>query len=300
MAVFTGFSQDHLDLYGTMDAYFLAKLELFESLMRSPKINKAAVINLDDPKGEKIADLIGDKAVKITVGRSEKSDFKIKKTETLNGLTRIGFQYQGQEFQLETFLRGDFNITNTALAAACAIYQGFSPDEIQKGLNRVSGINGRFETVLMDPFQVIVDYAHTPDSLEKILKECRKLTEGKVFCVFGCAGDRDREKRPIMGGISAELADFSIITSDDTYTENPEQIADAVEQGFIRLGITRYDKIPDRREALKKALQMMSPGDLLLAAGMGHEKTRITKEGPVPYNERETLESLLRELNLVK
>lgn len=298
-AIFTSFSRDHLDLYGTMERYFDAKLEFFRFLNRSDKSRRLAVVNIDDPKGEEVCRVVESPVRLIRVGRSEKADYRIKGTLEREGMLEISLLKGEQEYLLKSWLRGEFNVTNITLAFAAALENGVPYEQINSSLAEIRGVEGRFEVVAMKPFQVIVDYAHTPDSLRNILNESRQLCSGKIRLVFGCTGDRDRDKREIMGEIAAELADYSIISNDDTYTEEPQAIANQVEQGFITAGSKRgddYEVILDRKDAIGAAIRGALPGDLVLLAGMGHEKVQILNEGKVPHNDRETALQVLASL----
>ncbi len=295
--IFTSFSRDHLDLYGTMEKYFEAKLDFFRSLNDSQKKNKFAVINIDDPRGIKAAGILDESVRVITAGRSGDAVVMIKSFNIDNSGIRITLGKDNDEFEVQSGLRGEFNVTNITLAVAAALEFGIGIDDIKERLKSFTGIPGRFEVVVENPFTVIVDYAHTPQSLRIILEEGRKLTGKRVILVFGCTGERDREKRPVMGEVASELSDYTIITNDDTYGESPEKIASSVEEGFKKSSKvinSDYSVILDRKQAIVKALNLAGNGDVIILAGMGHEKYQILAHGPVPHNDSETVLQYLK------
>jgi UDP-N-acetylmuramoyl-L-alanyl-D-glutamate--2,6-diaminopimelate ligase len=301
--IFTNFSRDHLDLYGTMENYFQAKLDFFRALNASAKNDKFAIINIDDPKGREVVPVL-DRTVKtVKVGTDKDADFLITGSKATGNGLEFSVLYGGIEYEFGTKMRGLFNITNMSLAAAAALELGIDPGVIRNELERCSGIEGRFEIIIDRPFTVIVDYAHTPDSLEKILKEARLISKGKVISVFGCTGDRDREKRGIMGGISALNADFTVITNDDTYTEDEISIAMSVEKGLTdenRKSGQDYRIIYDRYSAIREAMSIAHSGDVIIIAGMGHEKHQILNNATVAYNDKETVLRIAGELSILK
>lgn len=301
IGIFTSFSRDHLDLYGTMEKYFDAKLDFFRNLNKSNKSNKLAIINIDDPKGNDICKTL-DSSVKIVkVGKDKKADYQICNSQPAGSKAEIKINNKKNNFIIETYLKGNFNITNVTLAVACALELGIELNQIQKVLDEIKGIEGRFEIVIENPYKVIVDYAHTPESLMNILKEARKLTTNKIILVFGCTGDRDKQKRSIMGNIAADYADYSIITNDDTYTESPQEIAKQLEKGFIEKNKhlnQNYEIILDRKSAICKAMKKANQNDVVLLAGMGHEKVQILNQGPVAHNDKEEALKAVRSLSL--
>ncbi|MEK7818028.1 MAG: cyanophycin synthetase, partial [Actinomycetota bacterium] len=180
-------------------------------------------------------------------------------------------------------------------AAACAHTLGIDTGVIAAGLGGLESVPGRFEPIATEaPFNVVVDYAHNVDGLQKVMKAAVGLTEGKLILVFGCPGDRDRDKRPQMGLVAGSKADISVLTTDDCYSEEPEQILDEVEPGLRESG-GRYLRISDRRRAIEAALAEAGPGDLVLIAGKGHETTQLMPSGPVPFSDSETVRELLRD-----
>ena len=288
IGVFTSFSRDHLALYGTMDKYFEAKLDFFRMLNSSSKKNKIAVINIDDPKGEKISSAIDDSVKIVRVGSRAKSDYYIKNFKINDNGIIINLKIKNKPFILKSPMKGEFNVMNIALATAAAIELGLDMVRIQKKLSTFDGVKGRFQIILQKPFTIIIDYAHTPDSLQKILYEAKKMSINRVISVFGCTGERDKDKRSIMGEIAAKMCDFSYITNDDTYQEDPQSIAFDVEKGFNKAGKKidiDYKIILNRKSAIKKAIKEAKKGDVIVIAGMGHEKVQILANGPVEHND---------------
>ncbi len=283
--IFTSFSRDHLDLYGSMECYFEAKLDFFRALNRSSKPNKKAFINMDDPKGCDVLSIIDSTVTPFKISTTDSSaDYYVSKWYYNNAQMVLDIKTPAGQMSFRVRLYGEVNVTNCALAIATSLERGISSEQVQQALDSFSGVVGRFEMVLENPFMAMVDYAHTPDSLKKLLQEARKLSRGKVILVFGCTGNRDQEKRPIMGGIACNLADRVFITNDDTYTENPEAIVAMIIEGVIS---SNYQVVYDRKEAIRLALSEATAGDIVLLAGMGHEKVQILPERKVPHNDRE-------------
>jgi UDP-N-acetylmuramoyl-L-alanyl-D-glutamate--2,6-diaminopimelate ligase len=265
---FTNLTQDHLDLHGTMEDYFEAKRRLFVEGERP-----AAAINLGDPWGRRLAE---DRPDALTYGFAEDA---MLRPEALAGI--------------DLKLRGRFNVENALAAMASARLLGIDDAVIARGIEALDGVPGRFETVDEgQPFTVIVDYAHTPDSLENVLSTARELDAGRVICVFGCGGDRDREKRPIMGRIAGELAEIAIVTSDNPRSEDPRAIIEEIVAGTDG----ELEVVPDRREAIARAIEKASPGDIVLIAGKGHEQGQQFRDRTVPFDDREVAREALRRL----
>jgi UDP-N-acetylmuramoyl-L-alanyl-D-glutamate--2,6-diaminopimelate ligase len=265
--VFTNLSQDHLDFHGTMERYFEAKRRLF--LEERPP----AAINVGDPWGRRLA---VDRPDALTFGLD--SDAEIG-PDALDGV--------------DLKLRGSFNVENALGALAAGRLLGIGDDAIARGLESVRAVPGRFESVDEgQPFDVVVDYSHTPASLENVLRAARELAQARVLCVFGCGGDRDREKRPQMGRIASELADVAIVTSDNPRTEDPLAIVDEVLAGATR----EVEVEPDRRAAIERAVEEAREGDVVVIAGRGHEPMQETAVGKVPFDDREVAREALRRL----
>ncbi len=284
---FTNLSQDHLDFHETMEKYFAAKRSLFLIGDETP-----AAINIDDAYGRRLAaDLraLGQEQV-LTFGRAPDADLRPDEIELGAEGTRIRLG----KLELRSPLRGAFNAENLLTAAAVSRLLGIEDDQIAAGVAALKGVPGRFEAVDQDqPFTVVVDYAHTPDALARLLSAARELARGKLICVFGCGGDRDREKRPLMGEIAAALSDVAIITSDNPRSEEPQAIIDdilaGVEEKTVEVEL-------DRRAAIEQALAQAREGDVVVIAGKGHEQGQEIGGRVLPFDDRVVAAELLREL----
>ena len=290
LAVFTNLKPEHIERHGGFLNYKKAKGELF-------KIAKAAVINFDDEYAEYFSNLCGGK--------------------------KYGYSLKSNNFNLKLFLPGEFNLSNALAAASACLAQGLDTGVIKRTLENFKGVPGRMEVVVKEPFTVIVDYAHTPDALEKVyqtIKEAYKLkvptptsVHGRdsdrsvgaksyqLVCVLGAAGGgRDKWKRPEMGRIAAQHCDQIILTDEDPYDEKPEEIIDDIEAGITsyQLPVTSYERVIDRREAIEKALQIARPNDVVIITGKGAEPMMMTKDGPVPWDDREIVREEFARLNL--
>ncbi len=269
VAVFTNLTQDHLDFHADMDDYFLAKRRLFEA--SEPRT--VAVVNVDDPYGAKLAADLPDC---VTVGLSDAA--QLRATDVDSGASGASFAVEGLG-RVSIPLPGSFNVLNALCAIAAARALGISDAEIVTALPRAGTVPGRFEPVDEGQgFAVIVDYAHTPDSLENALRAARELTSGRIVCVFGCGGDRDRGKRPLMGRVAAEHADHVIVTSDNPRSEDPDAIIAEVLEG-IGSEHPRVEALVDRREAIERAVGLARTGDVVLIAGKGHEQGQEFADG---------------------
>jgi UDP-N-acetylmuramoyl-L-alanyl-D-glutamate--2,6-diaminopimelate ligase len=277
LAVFTNLSQDHLDFHGTMERYFRAKALLFE-----PERSERGVVCLDDPHGR----LLRDTARIPVVGWSveDATDVRIEPTGTT-------FGWRGQVVRIG--LAGRFNLANAIGAATAAAELGVAPDVVAAGLATAGPVPGRFELVDEgQPFTVVVDYAHTPDGLDKVLAAARELTAGRVLVVFGSGGDRDPTKRPAMGQAAARGADVVVVTSDNPRFEDPHAIISSVLQGIDTEDGAVVE--PDRRAAIAAALERAHPGDVVVIAGKGHETTQVTGEHVLPFDDRVVAREELR------
>jgi len=278
VAIFTNLTQDHLDFHADMEDYFLAKRKLFEA-----EGTKARIVNVDDPYGRRLA------------SEFECLTFSAEGAEADYSAREVSFDASGASFavgelQLRTGLPGHFNVANALGAFAAAEAMGVGPEIAVAGLAKAARVPGRFEPIDEGQgFSVLVDYAHTPDSLENVLRAARRLTAGKLISVFGAGGDRDRDKRPKMGRAAAELSDLAVVTSDNPRSEDPEAIvaevaggAEAAEGGFD------LEIVIDRREAIALALGRAEPGDTVVIAGKGHEQGQEFEDGrKVPFDDRE-------------
>ena len=290
VAVFTNLTQDHLDFHPTMEDYFAAKRRLFAS-----PLTEARVVNVDDPYGRRLAEEFPEAAT-FAIDR----DAGYRAIGVQGALTGSSFTARTPdgEFPVALGLPGRFNVANALGAWAAARALGVAPDAIAAALPDAARVPGRFEPVSEgQPFAVLVDYAHTPDSLENVLRAARELTEGRVIVVFGAGGDRDRGKRPLMGAIAARLADVALVTSDNPRSEDPEAIIAAILAGAT--GPATVESDPDRRASIARAVALAEPGDVVVIAGKGHERGQEFAGGrKAPFDDvavaREALRAVAR------
>jgi UDP-N-acetylmuramoyl-L-alanyl-D-glutamate--2,6-diaminopimelate ligase len=288
VAVFTNFSRDHLDFHGTMDNYFRAKRKIFTYLGDGG----TAVLNLDDPKVRSLTEKLTCDV--ITCGLEESAMFMAVNIRGRTSGSGLAFQVRTPEgcFDVESDLSGRFNVYNILMAVTTAYVLGINIESIQKGVRELRPVSGRFETVDEgQDFFSIVDYAHTEDSLEKVILEARRITDGKVITVFGCGGDRDRGKRPLMGSIASKLSDLVIVTSDNPRSEEPSEIIREVFEGIEKENCLGQ---PDRAKAIREAVDMAERGDTVLIAGKGHEDYQEIEGVKVSFSDREVLTRELR------
>jgi UDP-N-acetylmuramoyl-L-alanyl-D-glutamate--2,6-diaminopimelate ligase len=291
-AVFTNLSRDHFDFHKSFDDYFAAKSILFDQIERN---RRNAIVNIDDEYGRRLAGTLGERVV--TFGREASADihpapgFAIS-VEGLHGtlVTPRG------EIRIESNLLGMPNLYNWMGAIGAAIAVGVSTEAIERGVRDLSAVRGRFERVSHEGnATVIIDYAHKPDALEKLLHAVRDLAQGRrVVVLFGCGGDRDKGKRPEMGRIAAELADLTILTSDNPRSESPDAILDDVEAGMSGCDRAKYRRIADRRAAIESAIAEAGDDSVVVIAGKGHETYQVTGEQIVHFDDREEAELALR------
>ncbi|MDD5258702.1 MAG: UDP-N-acetylmuramoyl-L-alanyl-D-glutamate--2,6-diaminopimelate ligase [bacterium] len=297
-AVFTNLTRDHLDFHKDFEHYLAAKAKLFTGLgsNQRKKSKTSAVINIDDPAGAKIVQLIPAGVEVFTYGFNEKNAFlKGEEIALFPGKTTFSCLINQKKYQVQLNLTGKHNAYNALAAIGTAISQGIPPETILKGLAKVNSVPGRFELVECgQKFTVVVDYAHTDDALYNVLTAARELHPKRLITVFGAGGDRDRFKRPLMGQVAATLSDYCIVTSDNPRSEDPEKIALDIEIGIKKAGKTNYSIIIDRHEALVKALEMAEPGDLVMIAGKGHENYQIFKDKVIHCDDRETARKILK------
>lgn len=284
VAVFTNLTQDHLDFHGTMENYFEAKAQLFTGLVeQKSKTKPTAVINLDDPYGAKLVDRLGKKIPVITYGMGARADFRASNYHAEFGGTSYQLDARGKSYLVRVPLIGRFNVANSMAALAAASSLGISLREAILSLGRSPQVPGRLEAVpARRQFQVFVDYAHTPDALLNVCKTARELSPRKLIVVFGCGGDRDKQKRPLMARVADENADFSIITSDNPRKEDPDAIIADAEKGFRS---DRYEKITDRAQAIARAIELAQPRDIIIIAGKGHEAYQEFADHTVPFDD---------------
>ncbi len=289
VAVMTNLTQDHLDYHKTMEAYAEAKAILFQN---EPRF---IVLNRDDSWFDYFNQFAAG-SQKITYGTDQAAEARIDhvKLYRKGSEARVIIDHQ-TKLELATALPGKFNVYNMTAAAAVAYILGVKRSDIVEGIANLEGVPGRFERVVEDKdYDVIVDYAHTPDALEKLLESVKVTTKNRTILVFGACGDRDKTKRPIMGEIAARLADRIILTDEESYNEDPDQIRRMIYEGIEEAGGTaKTNEIPDRRDAIKKALAIATKGDTILITGMGHEVFRIVNGERIPWNDGDVVRELL-------
>lgn len=285
--VFTNLTQDHLDFHHTMDEYFQAKRKLFLSLGE----DAWAVVNRDDPRGAEM--IKGLTARVLTYGVVPGADVVADNITMSVGGIEMAVHHAGKTLALRSRLTGRFNVENVLAATSCAVALGIDHRTIIEAVEQMEPVRGRFEKIPMAAgWSVIIDYAHTPDALEKCLRAIRELlpkgTGGRIITVFGCGGDRDRTKRPIMGSIAATLSDVAIATSDNPRTEDPEKILDEIFAGVpAASNVRRY---ADRRTAIANALEEARKGDIVLLAGKGHEDYQVIGKEKVHFDDHEEVQ----------
>jgi UDP-N-acetylmuramoyl-L-alanyl-D-glutamate--2,6-diaminopimelate ligase len=305
-AVFTNLTQDHLDFHGTMEGYLEAKASLFRGLAPGA----VAVLNADDPHADRIGGVT--RARVVTFGEADRADVRIASARPTISGTEVtlaiapGLEGQGSPtpLTLRSPLLGRPNVLNLAAASALALALGVPRRAIARALESVRGVPGRFERIGADqPFEVLVDYAHTDDALRSLLRAVRELGPRRILTVFGCGGDRDRGKRPLMGFAAAEGSDLVIVTSDNPRSEDPLAIIEEILPGVRRalagdergaLDPARCVVVPDRTEAIGRALSLAAAGDCVVIAGKGHETYQILRDRTVPFDDREVARSLLK------
>ncbi len=283
-AVFTNLTRDHLDFHADMDDYFRAKRRLFEMLPR----DAPSVLNIDDPRGASLVDAGGRP---LTYGINRPADV---------APGPLSYSLEGLDFDVRTpagavhvrsKLVGRPNVYNILAAVSTAVALSLPTDAIERGLRSLDGVPGRFQVVsgASDRVTVVVDYAHTDDALRNLLETARPLATGRLITVFGCGGDRDRTKRPLMGAVASRLSDLIVITSDNPRSEDPSRIIEEVQRGItadtVREGAPRPLAIVDRREAIAKAIELARPGDVVLIAGKGHEKYQAIGSRVLPFDD---------------
>lgn len=281
-AAFTNLGRDHLDYHTDMDAYFAAKMRLFADLLPP---SGTAVINVDDPASDRVLDIVRQRGqTLVDVGRGGS---RVR----LRGVTREGFAQtlaltiEGHNVDVRLGLVGDYQVSNALVAAGLALAVGVGADVIAEGLGRLKGVAGRLEIIgEVKGALLVVDYAHKPEALEAALRACRPFASGKLIVAFGCGGDRDRGKRPLMGRIAHDLADIAIVTDDNPRTERASDI-----RAEVIAGLSGLQEIGDRRRAIREAVGMAKAGDVVLVAGKGHETGQIIGQEVLPFSDHEEL-----------
>lgn len=292
--VFTNIARDHLDFHKTLDAYLDAKLILFRDYPRMSDKPFHAVVNLDDRSAQAVIDAVrGDV---ITFGIKESADVTASGISVTDRAVEFNMHYGGEMIPVRLAIGGFFNVYNALAASAAAIALGEPLDTIISGLALARSVPGRFESVdCGQDFGVIVDYAHTPDELENVLRTAKGLAANRLIAVFGCGGDRDRGKRPIMGGIGAELADVVVVTSDNPRTEDPGAIIQEILQGIPEHKRKAVKVQPDRKQGIREAISLAGQGDLVVIAGKGHEDYQIFGDRTIRFDDREVAREILCE-----
>jgi UDP-N-acetylmuramoyl-L-alanyl-D-glutamate--2,6-diaminopimelate ligase len=287
VGLFTNLTQDHLDYHKSFDNYLAAKKTLFLN-------SKKAVINVDDPYSGRMMEGL---AIPImTFGVRDRADISATDIDITTDGVRFDLHTPEGEVFLNLAIPGLFSVFNAMGAAGMALAGGMKLSAVKAGLESLTSVSGRLEPVKTNrDFSVFVDYAHTPDALENVLKTVQQFAKGRVICVFGCGGDRDRAKRPIMGEIAGRFSELAVITSDNPRTEDPMAIIETIEEGVKRSG-TKYAVIENRKEAIRYALSVAQGDDVIMIAGKGHENYQEIKGTKYHFDDKEIVEELLAEL----
>ncbi len=304
VAVFTNLTRDHLDYHGTMDRYIQAKQILFEGCGTEPP--RAAVLNTDDESGRQLLKLSKKNGSEVFSYGLTTGDFHAESVEITPRGTRFQMVTPTGQLAIWTPLIGNINVYNTLAAAAASHCRNCPPEAIIQGIANLTHVPGRFERVdCGQPFTVVVDYAHTDDALRNLTALARDFVtraglHGKVITLFGCGGDRDRAKRPLMGEAAGNGSDFVVLTSDNPRSEDPLAIINDAVVGLQRSGLQKsggkYTTEPDRRKAIALAIGQAKPGDIVLLAGKGHERTQTTREGSIPFDDVDVARDVLASL----
>lgn len=287
IGIFTNLTRDHLDFHKTFENYYKAKGKLFEN-------SKTSIINIDDEYGKKYYNDINKD--KITYGIDKNSEIHASDIEIKASGTSFTINIFNESEKINLKMTGKYNVYNALCAAAACSKCGLSMKDIKCGLENITKVQGRCENVPLKDnikFNIIIDYAHTPDGLENILKTAREFTKEKLICVFGCGGDRDKTKRPIMGKIAASLSDYAIVTSDNPRSEEPMDIIKEIAAGIDK---NNYLVVENRKSAIKRAIMNAKTGDVIVLAGKGHETYQILKDETIHFDEREVISDIIKEL----
>lgn len=288
-AIFTNLTQDHLDYHKTMANYLAAKQQLWQF---KPQLS---VLNIDDIHWQDFAKLTNQQTT--TYGQNQEADWQISQLKLTKKGLNFELSFADQKLEINSHLAGEFNAYNAAAAAACAYELNLANfDQIQTGIRALKSIPGRMEQVDNSfELDILVDYAHTPDALERLLKSARQTNTGQTWLVFGSCGDRDRAKRPIMGQIAADLADQIVVTDEEPYNEDPAQIRQMIIDGIkqTKSGTKKLTEIADRQTAIDFAIKKAKPGDTILITGMGHEQFRIVGGQKQPWNDHQAAKRAL-------
>lgn len=291
IGIFTNLSPEHLDFHKTIENYMNAKLKLFFMT------NKCNIINYDDKYGKKMIDKIQNLDTDIITYGIYDGDVKaINIKQSVRG-TKFCLDTKKDSIDIEMKTPGIFNIYNALAAASSAIAMGIDLDTIKQGLEAIDGVKGRFEVVSIGkPFDVIIDFAHSPDAFENVLKTVKEFAKGRIITVFGCGGDRDKKKRPLMGEIASKYSDLCILTSDNSRSEKTIDIISEIAEGVEKHSV-EYMKVPNRREAINIALQKAKPKDIIMILGKGHETYQIIDGKTYPFDEAKIVKEYARKLD---
>jgi UDP-N-acetylmuramoyl-L-alanyl-D-glutamate--2,6-diaminopimelate ligase len=292
-AAFTNLTQDHLDFHGDMQDYFEAKRSLF-----LPHRVERGATNIDDPYGRKLKDSVDVPC--LGFGASADADVRATSVELSPTGTSFLAETEAGALRISTRLIGSFNVFNCLAAIATALQAGIETPAIEKGIAELQAVPGRFESIDEgQPFSLVVDYAHTPDSLDNVLRTARRLAQengGRLLCIFGCGGDRDRGKRPLMGTVAAREADLVVVTSDNPRSEDPDEIIGEILEGVLAERSEGADAVlPDRREAIARGISAARPGDVVVIAGKGHETGQEIGGRIIPFDDRLVARELLQQ-----
>ena len=291
-AIFTNLQRDHLDFHLTFENYFLAKQKLFDNLSgpENPKHNRMAVINADDPYGQRLIAYLGGRVKVVTFGLETKADFTA--TDIEEHLTHTSFKINGVPMQIN--LLGRHNVYNALAACAAASGNGISLEEVAQGFLNLKGVPGRMERIDEgQDFFAFVDFAYTDESMRRAFDTVRPFKKGRVFLVFGCGGQRDRTKRPLMGKTACTNADYVFLTNDNPRCEDPQQIFNDILAGMQ--GFSNYEIVPDRAEAIRRAVLRAQKDDIVIVAGKGHEDYQLVGTEKRHFSDQETLRAFLKE-----
>lgn len=290
VGIFTNLTQDHLDFHKNMENYFNAKMKLFENC-------ELAVVNIDDEYGKKVVDRVNSNSITYGIDNIDGCDVIAKDIVISEEGSKFNLCYKNEVIPIKLAMPGKFNIYNALGCAAASIGMGIAIDKIKLGLENLKAVPGRSEKISTNKdYTLVIDYAHSPDSIINILKTAREYTRGKLYILFGCGGDRDITKRSIMGRSAGELADFCIVTSDNPRSEDPIKIINDILPGINETNCP-YVIIADRKEAIKYALDNAKAGDVVIIAGKGHETYQELMGKKIHFDEREIIHELLKEDN---
>jgi UDP-N-acetylmuramoyl-L-alanyl-D-glutamate--2,6-diaminopimelate ligase len=287
VGVFTNITQDHLDFHTDLDEYLAAKMLLFDGLGKERTKQRPcyAVVNIDDRAVHQIEKCT--RVPVITYGIHEQADVRADQVQLTPEGSSFTVVHSEGEFPVNVSLPGEFNVYNSLAAISVGLQEKVPVPFIQDALQKMKGVPGRFEPVDEgQEFAVVIDYAHTPDGLENVLHTARQISRGRLITVFGCGGDRDKGKRPLMGRISGEVSDYTVITSDNPRSEVPEKIEQQIEEGIRSVKNARYAIITDRYQAIRHALLYAKEGDFVVIAGKGHETYQIIGDKVLPFDDR--------------